>query len=73
MKKFSGFLGACAMLMSELVTAQVKDMPGGPRVNQINMPEGVTQITHAINDLHYMLLWICLVIFLAVFGSVNSI
>lgn len=69
MKKWwRGILGACALLFSCAVRAQVQDMPGGPRVNQLNLHEGVTQIAHDVMWLHWMLLIICGVIFIGVFG-----
>ena len=68
MMKFRGLLVACATLMTGLVSAQVKDMPGGPRVNQLNLPDGATQIAKDVVGLHYLMLIICLVIFVAVFG-----
>ena len=68
MKKVRGLLGACAMLLCGIVSAQVKDMPGGPRVNQLNLPEGVTQIARDVAWLHWFMLIVCLVIFVAVFG-----
>lgn len=68
MKKLSGLLGVCAMLFAGIASAQVKDMPGGPRVNQLNLTEGVTQITRDVVWLHWLMLIICLVIFVAVFG-----
>ena len=68
MKKVRGLLGACAMLFCGVVVAQVKDMPGGPRVNQLNLPDGVTQIAKDIAWLHWFMLIVCLVIFIAVFG-----
>ena len=68
MKKLRGLLSACAMLFSGIVGAQVKDMPGGPRVNQLNLPEGVSQIARDVVWLHWLMLIICLVIFVAVFG-----
>lgn len=46
----------------------VGDAPGGPRVNQLNLPVGVTKIASDIYDLHTLMLLICLVIFLLVFG-----
>jgi cytochrome c oxidase subunit 2 len=48
--------------------AELQDMPGGPRVNQLNLHEGVTQITRDVVWLHWMMLAICVVIFVAVFG-----
>ncbi len=68
MMKLKGFLLACAMLASGAVAAQVKDMPGGPAVNQLNLGTGVTQIARDVAWLHWMMLIICLVIFIAVFG-----
>ena len=44
MKKVRGLLGACAILFCSIVSAQVKVMPGGPRVNQLNLSEGVTHL-----------------------------
>jgi cytochrome c oxidase subunit 2 len=68
MKKWKEILGACAMLRQGIVQAQVKDMPGGPKVNQLNLHEGVTQVAHDAMWLHWFMLSICLVIFLSVFG-----
>ena len=68
MKKVRGLLGACAMLFCGVAGAQVKDMPGGPRVNQLNLSEGVTQIARDIAWLHWFMLIVCMVIFVAVFG-----
>ena len=68
MKKLIGLLGACAMFWIGAASAQVKDMPGGPRVNQLNLPEGVTQIARDVAWLHWFMLIVCLVIFVAVFG-----
>ncbi len=69
MMKWRGILlGACATLVGGMAAAQVKDMPGGPRVNQLNLHEGVTQIARDVAWLHWMMLIICLVIFVGVFG-----
>ena len=68
MKKLIGLLGACAMMVAGVVSAEVKDMPGGPRVNQLNLPEGASQLANNIAWLHWFMLIICLVIFVAVFG-----
>ncbi len=48
--------------------ARVGDLPGGPGVNQLNLHEGVTKIAQAQYDLHWMLLIICTIIFIGVFG-----
>ena len=69
MKKWRGILlGACAMLVGGIAAAQVQDMPGGPRVNQLNLHQGVTQMARDMAWLHWMMLVICLVIFVGVFG-----
>ena len=73
MKKWRGILGAwtvsvLAMAACNGAAAQVKDMPGGPKVNQLNLPEGVTPIAHDVMWLHWMMLSICLAIFVGVFG-----
>ncbi len=46
----------------------VNDSVGGPAVDEINLPTGVTQIAHEIYDLHTLLMVICLIIFIGVFG-----
>ncbi|MDP4590174.1 MAG: cytochrome c oxidase subunit II, partial [Burkholderiaceae bacterium] len=67
MKLKKGIL-ACALMASGATFAQVQDMPGGPGVNQLNLPLGVTEISRNIVWLHWLMLVICLVIFVAVFG-----
>lgn len=68
MKKLRGLLGTGALLMAGVAGAQVKDMPGGPRVNQLNLHEGVTEIARDIMWVHWMMLIICVIIFVGVFG-----
>lgn len=68
MKKWRGLLGAGALLVGSCAVAQVQDMPGGPRVNQLNLHEGVTEIARDAMWLHWMMLTICIVIFIGVFG-----
>lgn len=69
MKTLRGLLGTGALLgWSSIVRAQMEDMPGGPRVNQLNLPDGVTVIARDIQWLHWMLLIVCAVIFIGVFG-----
>lgn len=46
----------------------VGDMPGGPAVNQINLGPPATQIAAGQIWIHNVLLWVCLAIFVAVFG-----
>ena len=45
-----------------------QDMPGGPAVNQLNFPVAATKIMAEIHWLHWMMLVICTVIFVGVFG-----
>ncbi len=47
---------------------EVKDIVGGPAVLQTNLQPPVTQIAQQIYSLHNLMLIICLVIFVAVFG-----
>ncbi|MEN9911952.1 MAG: hypothetical protein RI956_396 [Pseudomonadota bacterium] len=56
-----------ALMLSSAVWA-VNDMEGGPKVHQINLPVPVTNIAANIDQLHYSMMIICLVIFIAVFG-----
>lgn len=46
----------------------VQDLPGGPAVNQLNLHPAVTRIAQEQQFLHWMMLIICTVIFLGVFG-----
>jgi cytochrome c oxidase subunit 2 len=46
----------------------VKDLPGGPGVNQLNLHEPVTRIAAEQMWLHNMMLVLCTLIFVAVFG-----
>ena len=46
----------------------VNNLPGGPAIHQLDLHPPVTRIASDIQGLHYFMLVICLVIFLAVFG-----
>ena len=46
----------------------VVDSPGGPKVHQLNFAEPVTKIAEQVYSLHIIVMWICLVIFVVVFG-----
>jgi cytochrome c oxidase subunit 2 len=63
-------LAAGAMSLSLVAHAaeQVHSLPGGPSVMQMDLPTPVTKIAAAQQDLHVMMLWICGVICVAVFG-----
>ncbi len=60
-----GTLGA---LLSTQVALAVNNLPGGPAVNQIDLAPPATRIAGDIQGLHNIMLWICLVIFVAVFS-----
>ncbi len=64
---------AAAVLLSSVALsgaalASVKDLPGGPGVNQLNLPTPVTRIAAEQIWLHWFMMIVCTVIFLAVFG-----
>ncbi len=46
----------------------VNDLPGGPAVNQLNLHPAATKIAEEQHWLHWFMLIICTVIFVAVFG-----
>ena len=46
----------------------VNDLPGGPGVRQLNLQPGATKIAQEQGWLHWFMLIICTVIFIAVFG-----
>ena len=46
----------------------VKDMPGGPMVNQWNLPEPANAIARGQIWLHEVLMWVCVLIFIGVFA-----
>ena len=50
------------------VAAQVKDLPGGPAVNQLNFHPPVTRIAVEQHWLHWFMMGLCAVIFVIVFG-----
>jgi cytochrome c oxidase subunit 2 len=60
-------LGAAALLGTSVAWA-VKDLPGGPAVNQLDLHPAVTKIAAEQQWLHNFMMIICLVIFFAVFG-----
>jgi heme/copper-type cytochrome/quinol oxidase subunit 2 len=70
----TGLVGFCtkmAAVGSSMVMASAyaaNDLPGGPGVNQLNLPTGVTKIAQEQSWLHWYMMIICTVIFLAVFS-----
>ena len=63
---------ASALLMAGICVGRtahaVNDLPGGPAVHQLNLHPPVTLIAQDQHFLHWMLLVICTVIFIGVFG-----
>ena len=58
-------LGASLVAQSALA---VGDLPGGPAKNQLDLHPPITKIAADVQGLHYFMLVVCLVIFIAVFG-----
>ncbi len=69
-KLASPVLVACAWGSSAAWTVAhaVNDLPGGPAVNQLNLHPAVTKIAEDQAWLHWFMMIVCTVIFLAVFG-----
>ncbi|RZT95197.1 cytochrome c oxidase subunit 2 [Rivibacter subsaxonicus] len=63
-------LGAAAWTATTAAMARnaVNDLPGGPAVRQLDLHPPVTRIAESQIWLHYLMLAICTVIFVAVFG-----
>lgn len=53
---------------STAIARAAEDMPGGPAVNQLNFTPAATKIMQEIHWLHWMMLIICALIFVGVFG-----
>ena len=75
MRIFSKFLRSRSAALVALVLSgmagvahAVADLPGGPSVNQLNLHAPVTGIAADQTELHWMMLVICAVIFVAVFS-----
>src|SRR6185369_3718304 len=67
--KRAGQLGlAMGALFAAGAAFAVKDLPGGPAVNQLDLHPPVTAIAAEQRWLHYFMMVICLVIFIGVFG-----
>ncbi|MGO3132808.1 MAG: cytochrome c oxidase subunit II [Alcaligenes sp.] len=68
MKMWRSLLALTACSAAGPSLAQITNMEGGPRVNQLNLHPGVTPIAQDIAWLHWMMLIICTIIFIGVFG-----
>jgi cytochrome c oxidase subunit II len=70
-KSLGLIVGAGAATMfgtAALALEGVKDMEGGPGVNQLNLTRGVTRIAADQHWIHSFVFWICVAIFVAVFA-----
>lgn len=67
-QKASQFGVALGALLVSHVALAVNDLPGGPQVNGIDFQPAVTEIAADQKWLHYLMLWICSLIFVGVFG-----
>ena len=54
--------------MSSAAALAVNDLPGGPSVNQLDLRPPVTRIAAEQIWLHYMVMGVCVLIFIGVFG-----
>jgi len=71
MNLFGKVIKASLTLLASLgitLANATENMPGGPAVNQINFAAPATKIMEQIHGLHIMMLIICAVIFVGVFG-----
>lgn len=67
-KRLQSLMFGASLLAAGMPSWAVVDSPGGPAVRQMNFHEPVTRIAEEIYSLHNLMLIICLVIFVAVFG-----
>jgi cytochrome c oxidase subunit 2 len=64
----SMMLGASLLAAGLPSWADPIDVPGGPAIRELNFQKPVTQIADQIYDLHTLMMIICMVIFVIVFG-----
>ena len=70
-RKLASLLSRVGIFTGVMLTTAahaVNDLPGGPAVNQLNLAPAMSKIADAQHDLHWMMLILCTVIFVAVFG-----
>ncbi len=67
-KKTAAMLLAASAMTVAYAANPVRDLPGGPAVNQLNLHPAVTKIAEEQGWLHWFMLIICTVIFVAVFS-----
>ncbi len=66
--RIGGTLAGLGATLATQAAWAVGDLPGGPAKNQLDLHPPVTRIATEVQGLHYFLLAICVVIFVAVFG-----
>ena len=64
----AGALGVWAAAWVSTAAYAVNDLPGGPAVNQLNLHPAATRIAEELHWLHWFMMAICVLIFLAVFS-----
>jgi len=67
-KRLQSLMLGASLLAAGMPSWAVIDSPGGPAVRQMTFQPPVTKIAEEISSLHDMMLIICLVIFIGVFG-----
>lgn len=65
----TGVIASIGGLSASFAALAYNDMPGGPAVRQLNFAAPVTKIMEEIHWLHWFMMLICAVIFIAVFGA----
>jgi cytochrome c oxidase subunit 2 len=68
LKRAAGALAAAVLGGWLSVANAVGDMPGGPKMNGLNLQDPVTRIAADQHWIHWFLIWICVGIFVVVFG-----
>jgi cytochrome c oxidase subunit II len=64
----AGALGISTAAWVSTAAYAVNDLPGGPAVRQLNLHPAVTRIAEELQWLHWFMMGICILIFVAVFG-----
>ncbi|RJF97625.1 cytochrome c oxidase subunit II [Noviherbaspirillum saxi] len=67
-KRLQSLMLGASLLAAGVPSWAVVDSQGGPAVRQLNFQQPVTKIAEEVYSLHNLMLIICLVIFVAVFG-----
>lgn len=75
MKSISGYLASLGLVVSAwsasafaTLAHAAGDLPGGPAVNQLNLPHAATKVAAEQAWLHWMMLIVCTVVFVLVFA-----